>query len=114
MTLTLLMCPATADRVLRPFRQKNHSRGISTTRPGKLLKRQVPVRAFADWTESEPGFMEADLVAHRGETSASRPGLLTSSRDLVFSQQDQKHYYEQVRNEPQGYDAKGSEVGLVV
>ena len=63
----LSMSPATADRVLRPFRQKNHPRGISTTRPGKLLKHQVPVRTFADWTENEHGFMEADLVAHCGQ-----------------------------------------------
>jgi hypothetical protein len=63
----LSMSPATADRVLRPYRQKNQSRGVSTTRPGKLLKHQVPVRTFADWTENEPGFMEADLVAHCGQ-----------------------------------------------
>jgi hypothetical protein len=31
-----------------------------------LLKHQVPVRTFADWTDSRPGFMEADLVAHCG------------------------------------------------
>jgi len=63
----LSMSPATADRVLRPYRQKDQSRGVSTTRPGKLLKHQVPVRTFADWTENEPGFMEADLVAHCGQ-----------------------------------------------
>ncbi|NNJ13742.1 transposase family protein [Chloroflexales bacterium ZM16-3] len=31
-----------------------------------MLKRQIPVRTFADWDEGIPGFMEADLVAHCG------------------------------------------------
>ena len=30
------------------------------------MKHQVPVRTFADWDEVEPGFFEADLVAHCG------------------------------------------------
>jgi hypothetical protein len=62
----LSVSPATADRLLRPYRQKISPRGIGTTRSGPLLKYQVPVRTFADWTENEPGFMEADLVAHCG------------------------------------------------
>ena len=60
------MSAATADRLLRPLRQKDEPRGISTTKRGTLLKHQVPVRTFADWTETQPGFMEADLVAHCG------------------------------------------------
>ena len=40
--------------------------GISTTRSGLLLKKQIPVRTFADWKENKPGFFEADLVAHCG------------------------------------------------
>lgn len=56
--------PATIDRILKPIR--TNGRGISTTRPGKLLKHQIPVRTFADWEEEEPGFFEADLVAHCG------------------------------------------------
>jgi IS30 family transposase len=31
-----------------------------------LLKKRVPVRTFADWNETRPGFFEADLVAHCG------------------------------------------------
>lgn len=40
--------------------------GISTTRAGTLLKKQIPIRTFQDWNETTPGFMEADLVAHCG------------------------------------------------
>jgi hypothetical protein len=64
-TQLLSMSPATADRILRPYR-KQERRGISTTRSGTLLKKQIPVRTFQDWNEAKPGFMEADLVAHCG------------------------------------------------
>lgn len=62
----LALSPATADRLLRPFRQGDKPRGQVTTKPGALLKHQVPVRTFADWKETRPGFVEADLVAHCG------------------------------------------------
>jgi Integrase core domain len=61
----LLMSPATADRILQPYR-KQERHGISTTRSGTLLKKQIPVRTFSDWNEAKVGFMEADLVAHCG------------------------------------------------
>jgi hypothetical protein len=58
--------PATIDRILRPLREGDKARGISTTRSGTLLKKRVPIRTFADWNEIKPGFFEADLVAHCG------------------------------------------------
>ncbi len=61
----LSMSPATADRMLRSSR-KQGARGISTTRSGTLLKKQIPIRTFQDWNEAKPGFLEADLVAHCG------------------------------------------------
>jgi hypothetical protein len=47
-------------------RQADHPHGISTTKPGRLLKHQIPVRTFAEWNDVSPGFFEADLVAHCG------------------------------------------------
>src|SRR6266699_760732 len=61
----LSMSPATADRILRPYR-KQERHGLSTTRAGTLLKKQIPIRTFQDWNEAKAGFMEADLVAHCG------------------------------------------------
>ena len=59
------MSAATADRLLRaPRTQSLH--GMSTTHAGTLLKQQIPVRTFAQWNETRPGFLEADLVAHCG------------------------------------------------
>lgn len=66
----LKISPATVDRILAAKRKKDRNRGLSTTRSGYLLKREVPVRVFSDWNESRPGFVEADLVAHCGTTTA--------------------------------------------
>lgn len=62
----LAMSAATADRLLRAERQRNHLHGLSTTKPGTLLTDAVPIRTFADWDDAEPGFTEIDLVAHCG------------------------------------------------
>ncbi len=59
------MSVATADRLLRSER-KTSRRGLSTTKAGFLLKQQIPIRTFQQWNETQPGFLEADLVAHCG------------------------------------------------
>jgi len=66
--LLMQMSAATIDRRLAPFRQQR-GRGISTTKPGTLLKQSIPIRTFADWKETEPGFVEMDLVAHCGDAN---------------------------------------------
>jgi transposase InsO family protein len=62
----IAISPATIDRILRPLRENDKPRGLGTTKSGILLKKRVPVRTFADWNETRPGFFEADLVAHCG------------------------------------------------
>jgi hypothetical protein len=64
--LLLALSPATADRLLRAARRADRPHGIGTTKPGRLLKSQVPVRTFAAWDDDRPGFCEVDLVAHCG------------------------------------------------
>jgi hypothetical protein len=65
--LLLQMSAATIDRRLQSFRQQR-GQGMSTTRPGTLLKHSIPLRTFAEWDEVQPGFVEMDVVAHCGET----------------------------------------------
>jgi len=60
------MSPATIDRALASSRAGLPKRGLSMTRPGTLLKHQVAIKTFADWSETVPGFVEVDLVAHCG------------------------------------------------
>ena len=57
---------ATIDRMLAEERRRMTLRGRSRTKPGSLLKDQIPIRTFADWNEATPGFVEIDLVAHDG------------------------------------------------
>lgn len=62
----LHVSPATADRLLAKTKRQSSLKGRSTTRPGTLLKHHIAVRTFADWNDVQPGFCEADLVAHDG------------------------------------------------
>jgi hypothetical protein len=62
----LAISAATIDRLLKPERQKHQLKGRSHTKPGTLLKHQVPIRTFADWDDARPGFLEIDLVGHDG------------------------------------------------
>jgi hypothetical protein len=55
---------ATIDRMLKGERRKYTLKGRSLTKPGSLLKHQIPIRTFADWNENKPGFTEIDLVGH--------------------------------------------------
>lgn len=64
--LLVRMSAATIDRRLAPERAKLLSRGRSHTKPGTLLKSQIPIRTWADWDDAIPGFVEIDLVGHEG------------------------------------------------
>lgn len=64
--LLVAMSAATIDRRLAPERAKNRLRGRVGTKPGSLLKSQIPVRTWAEWDEAVPGFVEIDLVFHDG------------------------------------------------
>ncbi|GLP75709.1 hypothetical protein TUM20983_50160 [Mycobacterium antarcticum] len=65
-TLLVSMSAATIDRRLAPERRKHQLKGRATTKPGSLLKSQIPVRTWADWDDGRPGFVEIDLVCHDG------------------------------------------------
>jgi hypothetical protein len=68
--LLVSMSPASIDRHLGPERDRLVSRGRSHTKPGTLLKAQIPIRTWADWDEDVPGFVEIDLVGHEGGNSS--------------------------------------------
>ena len=61
----LRVSPSTMDRLRTRYgRRVGRSRGF--TKPGALLKHQIPVRTWAQWNEDRPGFCEMDLVDHSG------------------------------------------------
>jgi len=75
----LAISPATIDRILSETRARYGARGRSTTKPGTLLRRQIPVQVN-QWDESRPGFLEADTVAHCGSSMA---GMFVFTLDCV-------------------------------
>ena len=58
---------ATIDRLLAPVRAKARPKGRGGTKPGRWLKNQIPLQTD-QWDERRPGFMEADTVAHCGNS----------------------------------------------
>ena len=65
----LAMSAATMDRMLQAVKVQLGRRGRCGTRPGTLLRSQVPVRT-EHWDVEQPGYLEADTVAHCGESMA--------------------------------------------
>jgi hypothetical protein len=66
----LAMSSSTMDRLLKPYRAKGGLRRPYTTRrsPGEL-KALIPIRTFGEWAGVSPGSVQADLVAHCGEST---------------------------------------------
>ena len=67
--LLVAMSPATIDRRLAPIKKAEGFSGRSHTKPGSLLKSQIPIRSWSEWGETTPGFVEIDLVGHEGGNS---------------------------------------------
>ena len=63
------MSAATIDRRLRGAKVLAEFRGRSHTKPGSLLKSQIPIRTWSEWDDASPGFVEIDLVGHEGGNS---------------------------------------------
>ena len=58
--------PATIDRLLAPVKKSLNFTGRSSTKPGSLLKSEIPIKTFSEWDDTVPGHVEIDLVAHCG------------------------------------------------
>jgi hypothetical protein len=61
--------PATIDRLLKPLRVTYPGKGRCGTKPGRLLKNHIPVKTD-HWDVTRPGYVEADTVAHCGNSLA--------------------------------------------
>jgi len=82
--LLLKVSPSTIDRKLKADKKKLALKGKNGTKPGNLLKKQIPVRTYYPDADKKPGFFEADTVHHCG-TSESGEFCLTLSLTDVFS-----------------------------
>ena len=64
---------------MAPSRAKFAKKGLATTKPGFIIKKQIPIKTN-QWNETIPGFIEADTVAHCGSTVA---GMFVYSLNCV-------------------------------
>jgi hypothetical protein len=98
-SLLASMSAATIDRHLAPERVRLGLKGRSHTKPGTLLKSQIPIRTWAEWTEDQPGFVEIDLMGH--ESQLLRGVLLHPDHD---------RYRDRLDGEPLG-EEQGRSLG---
>src|SRR5215472_3462500 len=76
-TALLHISPATIDRLLHSVRRLHRRHGVATTSPSlAALRAQVPLRTFSEWADVSPGHLQADLLAHCGDSA--RGFFLTS------------------------------------
>lgn len=83
------MSAATVDRLLAPERKKLCLKGRSRTKPGTLLKHQIPVRTFSEWNDLQAGFLEIDLVAHDGGSSHGEYCQILDATDICTGWSEQ-------------------------
>ncbi len=79
----LAMSAATIDRYLIEAKARAGLRGISTTKPGALLRTSISIRKAGDEVEGEPGFFEADTVAHCGPSLRGEFARTVNFTDMV-------------------------------
>lgn len=60
-----MISPSTCDRLLKPWRAQRRRTLHGSTKPGSLLKRQIPIQ-LSRWDIADLGHSEIDLVAHNG------------------------------------------------
>ncbi len=85
----LAISAATIDRLLKPVKIKYKGCGRATTKPGSLLKKHIPINTN-QWDESRPGFLEADTVAHCGESTAGMYAYTIDCVDIATSWTEQR------------------------
>jgi 5S rRNA maturation endonuclease (ribonuclease M5) len=85
----LSISASTIDRLLKPLRIKYTKRGRATTKPGTLLRRQIPIKT-SQWDERRPGFLEADTVAHCGDTVMGMFVYTVNFTDIATSWTEQR------------------------
>ena len=61
--LLFQISPAQIDRILKPYKFKSKT----GTKPGSLIRNEIPIQGSV-WDIAVPGFVEADTVAHCGNS----------------------------------------------
>lgn len=80
---------ATIDRKLERYRKDIRRRIQTTTKPGSLLKNQIPIRT-SSWEEKKPGSCELDTVAHCGGSAAGEFANTLNVTDILTGWSEQE------------------------
>jgi uncharacterized protein YueI len=81
--------PATIDRLMATMRSGYLKQGLCTTKPGSLLKKHIPIKTN-QWDENQPGFLEADAVAHCGSSAAGMFAYTINCVDIATTWTEQR------------------------
>lgn len=87
--LLMTISHSTIDRLLKPFRARYRKMGLSTTKPGSILKHHIPIKVN-QWDETKPGFLEADTVAHCGTSLAGMFVYTVNTVDIATGWTEQR------------------------
>lgn len=80
--LLLQISPASIDRLFSKVRRKYKKSAFATTKPGSLLRKQIPIKTN-QWDERKPGFIEADTVAHCGNSVSGQFVYTVNTVDIA-------------------------------
>ena len=105
-SLLLQMSASTIDRLLRPHRSPLR-RGLISTKPS-LLKNRIPLKLL-DGEVTVPGYIEADTVAHCGNSLAGEFGNTLTMTDLFSGWTENRALWTKTTDAmlPQLKDAEG-------
>ena len=85
----MAISPATIDRLMSPIRSHYLKLGLSTTKPGSILKSHIPILT-GQWDEKRPGYLEADTVAHCGTSMAGSFIFSVNTVDIATGWTEQR------------------------
>jgi hypothetical protein len=67
----------------RSARARLVPRGRCHTKPGTLLKSQIPIWTWAEWSENRPGFVKINLVGHEVGNSTGEFCFTLTATDIA-------------------------------
>ena len=70
------------DRQLKGARKSLKIKARGGTKPGTLLKAQIPIKMWTDWDHTKPGFLEIDSVHHNGGNASGHYCYTVSLEDV--------------------------------
>jgi hypothetical protein len=78
----LWISPATIDRRLKRTKRELKRKLLSTTKPGSMLKKEIPIKP-SSWDETRLGYGELDTVAHDGDLAGGEFVWMLTYTDIA-------------------------------